>query len=94
LRYEQLVEEMSDGLPGQKDVGRNQLLYNDYANKKLGVMFYDGFEKFVNDHPRILWMAMQLQDKVRSRHLGEAYWLKKMAQFKYVREELGIETIN
>lgn len=60
-RFDQLVEELTEGIPGQKDVHRQQLEFVNYANMKLGVMFYDGFERFIIDHPRILWIGYQIQ---------------------------------
>ena len=94
VRYEQLIEELLDGVPGQKDLLSMQLLFKEYANMKLKVMFYGNFEKFIEEHPRLMWMSHQLQQAIRHKHLGESFWLKKMQQFKFIRQELGIEIID
>jgi hypothetical protein len=61
---------------------------------KLQILFFEGFERFIVDHPRILWIAYQIQEVLRKKHLGEFHWRRKMAQFKSVRESLGIELVN
>lgn len=93
-RFDQLIIELTEGLPGHKDIHRQQMEFPDYANMKLKVMFFEGFERFITDHPRILWIAYQIQEVLRKKHLGEFHWRKKMAQFKSVRESLGIELIS
>ena len=55
------MKELTEGLPGQRDVLRQQLEFPNYANMKLQVMFFEGFERFIVDHPRILWVAYQIQ---------------------------------
>lgn len=63
-RFDQLIVELTEGLPGHRDVHRQQMEFPDYANMKLKVMFFEGFERFITDHPRVLWIAYQIQVRV------------------------------
>jgi hypothetical protein len=59
--FERVVEQMTEGMPGQRNIRSLQRKFMDYANPKLEVMFYKGFEHFIDEHPRMMWMFQQLQ---------------------------------
>ncbi len=75
-----------------ESTGRHNVLfvrqYDEYVDRRLKGVLYTSFERFVYCNPVLLWNSQNIQHQFRTKTLGEAYWLKKIEQFRLVRKEL------
>eukprot|EP01035_Chromulina_nebulosa_P022004 gene22004-28486_t len=67
-----------------------QAQFKNFQHKQLGYFFLEDFEKFVLKNPTTIFRAQELQRFFMRLNLGEAYWEKKMNQFRIIREDMGI----
>jgi hypothetical protein len=66
------------------------LQYDKYKDKKLDSLFYTGFEQFCHDYRAVMWASEHLQQQMRNKNLGPAFWFEKMDNFVAQRKDLGV----
>lgn len=93
VQFNKLVEYLTEGFTGQKNVEKYQRMFFDYCNPRLHVMFLEHFEKFVMTNQRIFWGVNELQVKFMEHNINQAYWEKKRKKFARVREKLGVTIV-
>lgn len=86
--FEELVSIMLEG------TGRVEHIFNvryeTYKDKRLNGVLFTSFENFCYQQPILMWGAQNIQQQFRKHCLGEAYWVKKMEQFRLVRKEMKV----
>ena len=93
MQFNKLVEYLTEGFTGQKNVEKYQRMFFDYCNPRLHVMFLEHFEKFIMTNQRIFWGVNELQVKFMDHNINQSYWEKKRKKFARVREKLGVTVV-
>lgn len=83
-----LVEDLVEINPS--NVREWQMQFGNYADPKLGYLFFTGFEKFCDEYNYILWQALYLHRTFMEKNLGEDFWTQKRTMFNQIREHLGV----
>lgn len=84
-KFQNLVRLLSENTPFNVHGWINQ--YEEFMNKKLNLMFVEGFLKFIKTNPGIVWQLELLQLKFMEKNLGRMYWDGKKEQFRIVRKK-------
>lgn len=88
-QFEALVDICLEGTGRSSVLYHNQ--YESFYRPQLKGILYTAFVAFVGCNPVILWSMQTVQIALRKYNLGDAYWFKKMEQFRLVRKELNIK---
>jgi hypothetical protein len=56
-------------------------------------MFFDDFRRFTEANSYVLWSAQKMQQDMMRHNIGDAYWMKKLEQYRFMRREIGVELI-
>ena len=67
--------------------------YDNYYDNQLKGVLFTSFEKFLAANPIMLWGIQNIQITFREHNLGDAWWFRKLEQFRLVRKELGIKQL-
>lgn len=67
--------------------------YDNFKDRKLDSMFYNGFENFCESYRAVTWSTEYFQQLVREKNLGSEFWLEKMSQFHDMRDMLGVKLV-
>ena len=67
--------------------------FKNYYDKRLKMIFCAQFDKFSAQFPQSLWVAQEMQKKIKTFNLGEMFWEGKMNKYRIVREQAGINLI-
>lgn len=89
--FEELVEIHLEGTDRSPTLFFNQ--YDRYYDPQLKGVLFTSFEQFVLANPIMLWGIQFIQITFRKHNLGDAWWFRKMEQFRLVRKELGIQQL-
>lgn len=88
--FGELLEFMTEGLPGQRGIRQLKKMYKDFLDIDTLAMTLESFQGFIDHNPRVLWCFENLQQAFMRVNLGSAYWERKMVQFKKIREAIGV----
>ena len=90
-QFFQLVEDLVEG--STSNVRLWQMQYGNYADRKLGYMFFKHFENFVQDFNNVMWQLEYLHRSFTDKNLGRDFWDKKRVYFKAIKDEMGVISV-